>query len=173
MKPGKSWAVAADLGALSPGASPYPPLRPCRLPETRSPAPRPLSCQVYSADGEFLFKFGSHGEGNGQFNAPTGVAVDSNGNIIVADWGNSRIQVSKAQEVRFPTVPQAHPHPRNASRLPVLTSPSFSTHSPGFRQLWLLPLLHQHVCRATVRPTGPGTDFGWPRGGGRCWQPLL
>ncbi|KAG8545334.1 hypothetical protein GDO81_021069 [Engystomops pustulosus] len=51
------------------------------------------SVKVYSAEGEFLFKFGSHGEGNGQFNAPTGVAVDSNGNIIVADWGNSRIQV--------------------------------------------------------------------------------
>lgn len=51
------------------------------------------SVKVYSADGEYLFKFGSHGEGNGQFNAPTGVAVDSNGNIIVADWGNSRIQV--------------------------------------------------------------------------------
>ncbi|PKK16773.1 tripartite motif-containing protein 3-like, partial [Columba livia] len=44
------------------------------------------SVKVYSADGEFLFKFGSHGEGNGQFNAPTGVAVDANGNIIVADW---------------------------------------------------------------------------------------
>lgn len=40
-----------------------------------------------------MLKFGSNGEGNGQFNAPTGVAVDSNGNIIVADWGNSRIQV--------------------------------------------------------------------------------
>lgn len=52
--------------------------------------------QVYSADGEFLFKFGSHGEGNGQFNAPTGVAVDANGNIIVADWGNSRIQVRQS-----------------------------------------------------------------------------
>ncbi|KAM6342059.1 tripartite motif-containing protein 3 [Podargus strigoides] len=51
------------------------------------------SVKVYSADGEFLFKFGSHGEGNGQFNAPTGVAVDANGNIIVADWGNSRVQV--------------------------------------------------------------------------------
>ncbi|XP_072547605.1 tripartite motif-containing protein 3 [Salminus brasiliensis] len=51
------------------------------------------SVKVYNADGEFMFKFGSHGEGNGQFNAPTGVAVDSNGNIIVADWGNSRIQV--------------------------------------------------------------------------------
>lgn len=70
-----------------------PPLRLCPLPEARSPAPSPFPCQVYSADGEFLFKFGSHGEGNGQFNAPTGVAVDSNGNIIVADWGNSRIQV--------------------------------------------------------------------------------
>ncbi|XP_063059408.1 tripartite motif-containing protein 3b isoform X1 [Engraulis encrasicolus] len=51
------------------------------------------SVKVYNADGEFQFKFGSHGEGNGQFNAPTGVAVDGNGNIIVADWGNSRIQV--------------------------------------------------------------------------------
>lgn len=58
------------------------------------------SLQVYSADGEFLFKFGSHGEGNGQFNAPTGVAVDVNGNIIVADWGNSRIQVTNPLNTR-------------------------------------------------------------------------
>lgn len=49
--------------------------------------------QVFNQEGEFILKFGSNGEGNGQFNAPTGVAVDSNGNIIVADWGNSRIQV--------------------------------------------------------------------------------
>ena len=35
------------------------------------------------------------GEGNGQFNAPTGVAVDTQDNILVADWGNSRIQVRK------------------------------------------------------------------------------
>lgn len=50
-------------------------------------------CQVFTPDGELVLKFGSNGEGNGQFNAPTGVAVDVNGNIIVADWGNSRIQV--------------------------------------------------------------------------------
>lgn len=50
--------------------------------------------KVFSPEGEFLLKFGSNGEGNGQFNAPTGVAVDANGNIIVADWGNSRIQVT-------------------------------------------------------------------------------
>lgn len=60
-----------------------------------------VSPQVYSADGEFLFKFGSHGEGNGQFNAPTGVAVDVNGNIIVADWGNSRIQVMNSLNTHF------------------------------------------------------------------------
>lgn len=46
-----------------------------------------------------MLKFGSNGEGNGQFNAPTGVAVDSNGNIIVADWGNSRIQVDSNANV--------------------------------------------------------------------------
>lgn len=50
--------------------------------------------EVFNAEGEFLLKFGCSGEGNGQFNAPTGVAVDLNGNIIVADWGNSRIQVT-------------------------------------------------------------------------------
>lgn len=49
--------------------------------------------QVFTPEGELVLKFGSNGEGNGQFNAPTGVAVDINGNIIVADWGNSRIQV--------------------------------------------------------------------------------
>ncbi|XP_044881449.1 tripartite motif-containing protein 3 isoform X2 [Mauremys mutica] len=69
------------------------------------------SVKVYSADGEFLFKFGSHGEGNGQFNAPTGVAVDSNGNIIVADWGNSRIQSPLSAGLRqLRLLPVLHQH---------------------------------------------------------------
>ena len=38
----------------------------------------------------YLNLFSFKGEGNGQFNAPTGVAVDSQDNILVADWGNSR-----------------------------------------------------------------------------------
>lgn len=57
--------------------------------------------QVFNTEGEFLLKFGSNGEGNGQFNAPTGVAVDANGNIIVADWGNSRIQVGEGVNTSF------------------------------------------------------------------------
>ncbi len=52
------------------------------------------SIQVFDTTGQFLYSFGSNGEGNGQFNAPTGIAVDSFDNILVADWGNSRIQVS-------------------------------------------------------------------------------
>jgi len=52
--------------------------------------------QVFDIDsGSLKFAFGSAGEGNGQFGAPTGVAVDKQGNILVADWGNSRIQVSQ------------------------------------------------------------------------------
>ena len=54
---------------------------------------------MFNQEGEFMLKFGSNGEGNGQFNAPTGVAVDSTGNIIVADWGNSRIQVGARANV--------------------------------------------------------------------------
>ncbi|KAI1241397.1 hypothetical protein IHE44_0004870 [Lamprotornis superbus] len=77
-----------------------------------SPVLSPHVHQVYNAEGEFLFKFGSHGEGNGQFNAPTGVfdsagsflsyintaadplygpqglALTSDGHVVVADSGN-------------------------------------------------------------------------------------
>ena len=69
---------------------------------------------MFDSTGQFLYSFGSNGEGNGQFNAPTGkffkfffnlenylgttlsltgVAVDGLDNIIVCDWGNSRLQV--------------------------------------------------------------------------------
>jgi DNA-binding beta-propeller fold protein YncE len=35
---------------------------------------------------------GGKGSGKGQFDSPTGIAVDSSGNIVVADTGNGRIQ---------------------------------------------------------------------------------
>ena len=37
---------------------------------------RLLPLQVFDSNGELIFSFGTNGEGNGQFNAPTGVAVD-------------------------------------------------------------------------------------------------
>jgi tripartite motif-containing protein 71 len=37
-------------------------------------------------------KWGSSGNGDGQFSSPTGVVVDSSGSVYVADSGNNRIQ---------------------------------------------------------------------------------
>lgn len=42
--------------------------------------------------GAFVRRFGSTGTGNGQFNNPEGVAIDSQGNAWVADWENGRVQ---------------------------------------------------------------------------------
>ena len=42
---------------------------------------------------EFLRKWGTDGEGDGQFNSPLGLAIDRDGNVYVADSGNGRIQM--------------------------------------------------------------------------------
>lgn len=41
---------------------------------------------------KFAAKWGSYGSGDGQFISPQGIAVDSLGNVYVADTGNHRIQ---------------------------------------------------------------------------------
>ena len=48
---------------------------------------------MFDSTGQFLYSFGSNGEEDGQFNAPTGIAIDPFDNILVGDWGNSRVQV--------------------------------------------------------------------------------
>ena len=40
---------------------------------------------------------GEAGDGPGQFNRPTGVAVDAHGDIYVADWGNDRVLMFNAE----------------------------------------------------------------------------
>ena len=44
------------------------------------------------SNGNFLAKWGTQGSGYGEFDDPTGIAVTSNGFIIVADSNNNRIQ---------------------------------------------------------------------------------
>lgn len=44
-----------------------------------------------SAEGDLLGRFGTVGTGDGQFSTPWGIAVDSQGRVIVADTGNRRI----------------------------------------------------------------------------------
>ena len=40
----------------------------------------------------FVTKWGTQGEGDGEFHGPTGIAVASDGSIYVAEWNNGRIQ---------------------------------------------------------------------------------
>ncbi len=43
---------------------------------------------IFSSSGEKLRSFGTLGSGQGKFNEPCGVAVDGEGNILVADRNN-------------------------------------------------------------------------------------
>ena len=45
------------------------------------------------SDGSHVRTIGSRGSGNGQFNNPYGVLIDSQGRIIVSEFMNHRIQV--------------------------------------------------------------------------------
>lgn len=49
--------------------------------------------QVFDANGQMLYKFGTRGKGDGEIWYPAGVFVDSSGNIYVSDHGNNRVQV--------------------------------------------------------------------------------
>jgi DNA-binding beta-propeller fold protein YncE len=47
----------------------------------------------YDTNGAFIAKWGTYGAGNGQFNCPTGIAVDNAGGFVyVADFKNNRVQ---------------------------------------------------------------------------------
>ena len=47
---------------------------------------------VYAKPYTFITKFGTYGTGDGQFHLPSGVDVDSDGNVYVADPFNDRVQ---------------------------------------------------------------------------------
>ena len=57
---------------------------------------------IFSPIGEKLQLFGSKGCQSGQFNEPCGVTVDDDGNILVADAGNNRIQKLELSRAHTP-----------------------------------------------------------------------
>ena len=48
--------------------------------------------QKFDSNGNFITKWGSTGNGDGQFQSPIGITVNSKGIVYVVDGGNSRIQ---------------------------------------------------------------------------------
>lgn len=46
-----------------------------------------------SKDGKFLFEFGTRGIEDGQFNYPTNIAMDADGNLFIMDSFNFRVQI--------------------------------------------------------------------------------
>ena len=55
--------------------------------------------QKFTADGQFITKWGVSGTGDGQFSNPIGIAVDSSNNVYVTDSGNYRVQKFTADGV--------------------------------------------------------------------------
>ena len=52
--------------------------------------------QKFSPAGELLVKFEAASSGAGALKGPSGVAVDSDGDVYVTDWGNHRVQIYAA-----------------------------------------------------------------------------
>ncbi|MDE1812259.1 MAG: 6-bladed beta-propeller [Thaumarchaeota archaeon] len=47
---------------------------------------------MFDTQGDFITSWGSQGSGEGQFNNPTGIAVDKFGSVYVSDTGNNRVE---------------------------------------------------------------------------------
>ena len=45
--------------------------------------------EKFDSNGKYLTQWGSYGTSNGQFEGPSGIAVDSSNNVYVADIGNN------------------------------------------------------------------------------------
>ena len=48
---------------------------------------------MFNTDGDFLYKFGNEGEGDGEFYGPKYLSVDKAGHLMVCDSANDRVQI--------------------------------------------------------------------------------
>lgn len=72
----------------------------------------------FAADGTWLGGWGDVGPGSGQFRSPQDLAVLPDGRVMVADTGNSRVQIfspSGQPQAQFPALPAARAVAANAA----------------------------------------------------------
>ena len=74
--------------------------------------------KVYDQSGTFLYKFGTKGNQDGQFDWTHGMLVDRSSNLLVCDWNNNRVQ-QFALDGRFTGKTITHlPHPIGIATAP-------------------------------------------------------
>ncbi len=61
--------------------------------------------RCYTCNGMFVAKWGDPGGGAGQFQYPQGIAVNRRGEVIIADSGNHRIQITTGAPDRLDELP--------------------------------------------------------------------
>jgi len=49
--------------------------------------------KIFDENGNFISSFGSHGSHPGKFQSPSGISIDGEGKIVVADTGKNSIQI--------------------------------------------------------------------------------
>ncbi len=73
---------------------------------------------VFDSSGKFIEKWGATGSADGELLRPAGIAVEKNGNVIVVDSGNNRLQVFSLEGKFISTSPTGRTIASRNCRLP-------------------------------------------------------
>jgi len=122
----------------------------------------------FSADGKQLATWGKHGKGQGEFDQPHGIALDSQGRVFVADRANNRIQIF-APDGKFIAEWKQFGRPSDVAigkddMIYVADSQSDEKTNPGFKQGIRVGSAKDGKVTAFIPATSPET--GSPEGGG-------
>jgi tripartite motif-containing protein 71 len=120
---------------------------------------------VFSSAGTFITQWGKHGSAPGDFTFPQGIAFAPDGNLIVADSGNSRLEAFSINSASQGTLVAVYGQSGTAAQGPgYLNTPTgVSVASDG--TIWVADTLNSSV--QSLSPSGTWTRFQTPTGGPR------